>query len=49
MPGGAVREGAFGLQAVRRRLALEAPRATFRLESSPSGTRSIVEIAAVRG
>jgi signal transduction histidine kinase len=49
IPDAAVREGAFGLQAVRRRLALEAPRATLRLESSPSGTRSIVEIAAVRG
>jgi signal transduction histidine kinase len=45
----AVREGAFGLQAVRRRLALEAPRATFRLESSSAGTRCIVEIAAMRG
>ena len=49
MPDAAVREGAFGLQAVRRRLALEAPRAQFRLESSSEGTRSIVEIAAARG
>ncbi|MCL2450782.1 MAG: histidine kinase [Polyangiaceae bacterium] len=49
IPNVAVREGAFGLQAVRRRLALEAPRATFRLESSPAGTRCVVEIAAVRG
>jgi hypothetical protein len=39
-----VRAGAFGLQAVRRRLALEAPGASLRLESSAEGTRSIVEI-----
>jgi signal transduction histidine kinase len=39
-----VRAGAFGLQAVRRRLALEAPGASLRLESSARGTRSIVEI-----
>jgi signal transduction histidine kinase len=47
-PDSGVREGAFGLRAVRRRLALEAPRATFRLESTPGFTRSIVEIAAAR-
>jgi len=41
-----VREGAFGLQSVRRRLELEVPRSSLRLESSDSGTRSIVEIAA---
>jgi LytS/YehU family sensor histidine kinase len=39
-----VRAGAFGLQAVRRRLALEAPGASLRLESSAQGTRSVVEI-----
>ncbi|MBV9949803.1 MAG: histidine kinase [Myxococcales bacterium] len=39
-----IRDGAFGLQAVRRRLALETPRASLRFESSGSGTRSIVEI-----
>lgn len=39
-----VRKGAFGLQAVRRRLELETPNASLRLESSGSGTRSIVEI-----
>jgi signal transduction histidine kinase len=39
-----VRKGAFGLQAVKRRLELEAPNASLRLESSGSGTRSIVEI-----
>jgi signal transduction histidine kinase len=39
-----VRAGAFGLQAVRRRLALEAPGASLRLESTAEGTRSIVEI-----
>jgi len=39
-----VRAGAFGLQAVRRRLALEAPGASLRLESSGQGTRSVVEI-----
>jgi signal transduction histidine kinase len=44
MPDAAVRVGAFGLQAVRRRLALEAPDGSLRLESSPRGTRSIVEI-----
>ncbi|MGD0673843.1 MAG: histidine kinase [Polyangiaceae bacterium] len=45
MPDSEIRAGAFGLQAVRRRLELEAPRATLRLESSPGCTRSIVEIA----
>lgn len=37
-----VRAGAFGLQAVRRRLALESPDASLRLESSPQGTRATV-------
>jgi signal transduction histidine kinase len=45
MPDADVRAGAFGLQAVRRRLELEATRASLRFESSSSGTRSIVEIA----
>ncbi len=39
------RSGAFGLHAVRRRLELKyADAASFRLESSPDGTRSIVEL-----
>jgi signal transduction histidine kinase len=46
MPDADVRAGAFGLQAVRRRLELEAPNASsLRLEWSGEGTRSIVEIA----
>lgn len=44
MPDSDVRAGAFGLQAVRRRLELEAPGASFRIESSAQGTRSIVEL-----
>src|SRR5712692_9470043 len=45
MPDGETRPGAFGLLSVRRRLALQyAERASFRLESSASGRRSIVEI-----
>jgi signal transduction histidine kinase len=45
LPEGKTRPGAFGISSVRRRLALQyAERASFRLESSPSGTRSIVEI-----
>ncbi len=45
MKDGKTRPDAFGLGSVRRRLALQyAERASFRLESSPSGTRSIVEI-----
>lgn len=45
MPEGRTRPGAFGLHSVRRRLALQyAEQASFRLESSKSGTRSIVEI-----
>ncbi len=40
-----VREGAFGLQSVRRRLELEASHASLRFESSSTGTRAIVEIA----
>jgi signal transduction histidine kinase len=39
------RSGAFGLHSVRRRLELEAPGASLRLESSALGTASIVEIA----
>lgn len=45
VPDDEVRAGAFGLKAVRRRLALEAPGASLRLESSGEGTRSIVELA----
>jgi signal transduction histidine kinase len=44
-----VRDGAFGLQSVRRRLELEASPASLRFESSSAGTRSIVEIAASKG
>jgi LytS/YehU family sensor histidine kinase len=45
MQEGKARPDAFGLLSVRRRLALQyAERASFRLESSASGTRSIVEI-----
>jgi signal transduction histidine kinase len=44
VPNGATRPGAFGLVSVRRRLALRySDAATLRLESSPAGTRSIVE------
>jgi hypothetical protein len=46
MPDADVRAGAFGLQAVRRRLELEAQHASLRFESSDQGTRSIVEISA---
>jgi len=46
MPDADVREGAFGLLAVRRRLELEAPRSALRLESSDQGHRSVVELAA---
>jgi LytS/YehU family sensor histidine kinase len=38
------RAGAFGLQAVRRRLELMTSRASLRLESSPAGTQSVVEL-----
>jgi signal transduction histidine kinase len=45
MPESSTRSGAFGLHAVRRRLELKyAEAASFRLESSPEGTRSIVEL-----
>jgi signal transduction histidine kinase len=44
-----VRQGAFGLQAVRRRLELETPRASLRFESSGAGTRSIVEFECLPG
>jgi LytS/YehU family sensor histidine kinase len=37
-----VRSGAFGLNAVRKRLELRYAGATLKLESSPEGTRSIV-------
>ncbi|HEY1692731.1 MAG TPA: histidine kinase [Polyangiaceae bacterium] len=39
-----VRAGAFGLQAVRRRLALETPGSTLRLDSTAEGTRATVEL-----
>jgi anti-sigma regulatory factor (Ser/Thr protein kinase) len=42
----APRDGAVGLDLVRRRLELETAGASFRLESSSGGTRSIVEINA---
>jgi len=45
MPDVAVRDGAFGLQSVRRRLELEVARGSLRLESSSQGVRSIVELA----
>jgi signal transduction histidine kinase len=48
MPDADARAGAFGLQAVRRRLELELPRASLRFESSSQGTRSIIEIARER-
>jgi signal transduction histidine kinase len=41
------RSGAFGLRAVRRRLELKYADARMRLESSPEGTRSIVELPCV--
>jgi signal transduction histidine kinase len=43
-----IRAGAFGLQAVRRRLELEAPDAALRLESSSGGLRCTIELAAGR-
>lgn len=43
-----IRAGAFGLQAVRRRLELEAPAASLRLESSSEGLRCVIELAARR-
>lgn len=46
MPDADVRTGAFGLHAVRRRLALEVPESSLRHESSSEGTRSIIEIGA---
>lgn len=44
LPAKPPRSGAFGLHAVRRRLALKYADACMRLESSPEGTRSIVEL-----
>jgi LytS/YehU family sensor histidine kinase len=44
LPDGEPRAGAFGLHSVRRRLELEFPDAVLRMESSTSGTRSIVEL-----
>jgi signal transduction histidine kinase len=49
MPDSDVRAGAFGLQAVRRRLELEAPGAELRLESTSQGMRSIVQLPLVMG
>lgn len=44
MPDSEVRIGAFGLQAVRRRLALEAPSASLELDSSENGTRATIRV-----
>ena len=44
LPDSEPRAGAFGLRSVRRRLELRYPTAVLRMESSPSGTRSIVEL-----
>jgi signal transduction histidine kinase len=50
VPNGATRPGAFGLVSVRRRLALRYSKAaTLRLESSPAGTRSVVELPLEHG
>jgi signal transduction histidine kinase len=50
LPGGATRPGAFGLVSVRRRLALRySDAASLRLESSPAGTRSVVELPLEQG
>jgi signal transduction histidine kinase len=50
VPNGATRPGAFGLVSVRRRLALRYSKAaTLRLESSPAGTRSVVELPLEQG
>jgi signal transduction histidine kinase len=44
LPNAEPRQGAFGLRSVRRRLELKFPDAVLRMESSTSGTRSIVEL-----
>ncbi|MBX3201881.1 MAG: histidine kinase [Labilithrix sp.] len=44
LPDAEPRQGAFGLRSVRRRLELKFPDAELRMESSTSGTRSIVEL-----
>lgn len=50
VPSGETRPGAFGLSSVRRRLALRySDAASLRLESSPAGTRSIVELPLEQG
>jgi signal transduction histidine kinase len=50
VPNKPTRSGAFGLVSVRRRLALRySDAATLRLESSPAGTRSVVELPLEQG
>jgi signal transduction histidine kinase len=50
VPNGSTRPGAFGLLSVRRRLALRySDAAALRLESSPAGTRSVVELPLEQG
>jgi signal transduction histidine kinase len=44
LPDAEPRQGAFGIRSVRRRLALKFPDAVLRMESSATGTRSIVEL-----
>jgi LytS/YehU family sensor histidine kinase len=41
------RTGAFGLRAVQRRIELRYPDAQLRLDSSPAGTRAVVDLPCV--
>jgi signal transduction histidine kinase len=47
MPVTPTRSGAFGLHAVRRRIELKYPDGSLQLDSSPAGTRAVVELPIV--
>lgn len=44
LPAGAPRAGAFGLRSVRRRIEIKYPDGSLQLDSSPEGTRAVVEL-----
>ena len=49
LPASEPREGAVGLHAVRRRLALKSPGSALCLQSAREGTTAVIEIPVVSG
>ena len=47
LPAGSPRPGAFGLRSVRRRIEIKYPDGALQLDSSPDGTRAVVELPCI--